>query len=79
MYNTNNKPKQSKTSLKPQYTPKSRKLNNFIFYKFSEIHNNLPDDLVNLDLKKFRKHIKWHVDQNFDPYSFLLPIYRNNK
>ena len=70
MYNTNAKPKRSKTSLLPKYTPKSRKLNNFIFYKFSKIHNNLPDDLINLELKKVRKHIKWHIDLNFDPYSF---------
>ena len=49
MYNTNDKPKRPKRSLKPKYTPKTRKLNNFIFYKFSELHNNLPDYLLNLD------------------------------
>ena len=69
-YNTNNKPKRSKTSLIPKYTPKTKKLNNFIFYKFL--------DLVNLDLKKFRKQIKQYIDQNFDPYSFPYTETTNN-
>ena len=71
MYNTNNKPKRSKTSLIPKYTLKTRKLNNFIFYKFSELYNNLLDNIANLDLKKFKKQIKSYIYQNYDPYAFL--------
>merc|ERR1712240_513038 len=69
MYNTNDKPKRSKTFLIPKYTPKTRKLNNFIFYKFLELHNNLPDNIANLDLKKFKKQIKSYIYENYDPYA----------
>ena len=70
MYNTNDKPKRLKTSLIPKYTSRTRKLNNFIFYKFSELHNNLPDNIANLNQKKFTKQIKSYINENYDPYTF---------
>ena len=70
MYNTQDKPKPSKIILRPKYTPKSQKLNNFLFYKFTEIYNTLPDDLKSLEIKEFCAQIKLHIDLNFDPYTF---------
>ena len=70
MYNTQTKPKRTKTTLRPKYTPKSNKLNNSLFYKFTEIYNSLPEELRFIESKKFPTQIKLHININLVPYSF---------
>ena len=70
MYNTQNKPKRTNTTLRPKYTPKSNLLKNSIFYKFTEIYTNLPKHLIIKEIKHFKTQIKTHISNTFDPYSF---------
>ena len=70
MYNIPTRPKRTNIDLSPIYTPKTKILENSIFYKFSEIYSTLPDHLKTIEIKEFKSQIKIHISTTFDPYSF---------
>ena len=55
MYNIPTCPQHTNPHLYPLYTPKTKHLKSSIFFKFSEIYRNLPDQLKTLQYSKFKK------------------------
>ena len=45
MYNTNNKNTRPTNTLRPKYTPKTILLKNSLFFKFSELYANIPEEI----------------------------------
>ena len=42
MYTLPNRPQRTTIDLHPKYTPKTKILKNSLFYKFSDIYNQIP-------------------------------------
>ena len=70
LYQIPTRPVRTSTNIVPKYIPKTNMLKNSLFYRFSEVYNNLPDHLKILIVSKFKKQIKEYIKYNFQPYSF---------
>ena len=64
-----NCPRCTTIDLHPKYTPKTKILKNSLFYKFSDIYSQIPENIKSLEIKKYRSQIKTHISTSFDPYS----------
>ena len=63
LYQNTQRHKRHQTKIIPIYTPKTKSMKNFIFYKFSEIHTTLNPHLQHLPIKSFKIEIKQHIIQ----------------
>ena len=69
MYNIPTRPQRTIPQLFPIYTPRTKHLKNSIFFKFSSIYSNLPDQLKANNITKFKKLLKIHIQENFHPHT----------
>ena len=74
MYTLSNCPKCTTIDLRPKYTPKTKILKNSLFYKFSDIYSQIPENIKSLEIKKYRSQIKTDISTSFDPYSLPQTI-----
>ena len=64
MYKVPNRPQRTNQVLKPIYEPKTKQLKASIFFKYTEIYNNLPQTLKALPKTKFKNHLEIHIQDN---------------
>ena len=64
MYRIPNRPQRANQLLKPIYEPKTKQLKASIFFKYTQIYNQLPLTLKALPKLKFKRHIKIHIRDN---------------
>ena len=69
MYNIPTRPQCTNPHLQPKYTPRTKHLKSSLFFKFSIIYSNLPDQLKILQVSKFKKQIKAYIESNFNPHT----------
>ena len=76
LYKVNNNTR-PKLNLRPIYNPKSIRLHNSLFYKYTELYIEVPEQTKNIQLIKFVKYsIRDYVDEAYDP--FEIPHINNN-
>ena len=76
LYNINNNTR-PKLNLRPTYNPKSIRLQNSLFYKYSELYIDVPEQTKNIQPLNFVKYsIGDHIDETYDP--FEVPHINNN-
>ena len=76
-YNTNNKNTRPKLNLRPKYKPKTTLLKNSLFFKYTKLYIEVPENVKNIPLLNFVKFsIRDHVNENFNP--FTIPNTNNN-
>ena len=64
MYKIPDRPQRTNQLLYPIYEPKTKRLKASIFFKYTQIYNQLPFTLKTLPKLKFKKHIKIHIKNN---------------
>ena len=76
LYNINDNTR-PKLNLRPTYNPKSIRLQNSLFYKYSELYIDVPEQTKNIQPLTFVKYsIRDHIDETYDP--FEVPHINNN-
>ena len=76
LYNINDNTR-PKLNLRPIYNPKSIRLQNSLFYKYTELYIEVPEQTKNIQLIKFVKYsIRDYVDATYNP--FEIPNINNN-
>merc|ERR1712240_497719 len=77
LYSANNKNTSPKLNQRPKYTPKTKRLKNSLFFKFTELYIEVPENIKNIPLLNFVKYsIRDYVNENYDP--FTIPSTNNN-
>ena len=56
MYKIPYRPQQTNQSLKPSYEPKTKQLKASIFFKYTDVYNQLSQTLKTLPKTKFKKN-----------------------
>ena len=70
LYNANNKNTRLKLNLRPKYNPKTKRLKNSLFYKYTELYIGVPEKIKNIPLLNYVKYsIRDLVNENYDPYT----------
>ena len=64
MYKIPNQPQRTNQVLKPIYEPKTKQLKALIFFRYTEIYNQLPQTLKALPKTKFKNNLKIHIQNN---------------
>ena len=64
MYKIPNRPQCTNQALKPTYGPKTKQLKASIFFKYTDVYNQLPQTLKALPKTKFNKNLKTHIQNN---------------
>merc|ERR1712240_901285 len=72
--NHNTRPK---LNLRPRYNPKSKRLQNSLFYKYTELYAEVPEQTKNIPLINYVKYsIRDYVNEKYDP--FTIPDTNDN-
>ena len=69
MYKVPIRPQRYNPQLHPMYTPRTKHLKSSIFFKYSIIYANQPDQLRLPHITKFKNQIKKYIDLNFNPHT----------
>ena len=64
MYRIPQRPQRTNQTLKPAYEPKTKQLKASLFFKYTEVYNQLPQTLKILPKTKFKAQIKSHIQIN---------------
>ena len=64
MYKIPDRPQRTNQLLYPIYEPKTKRLKASIFFKYTQIYNQLPLTLKTLPKLKFKNNIKIHIKNN---------------
>ena len=64
MYKIPQRPQRSIQPLTPIYKPKTKQLKGSLFFKYTEVYNQLPQTLKILPKTKFKTQIKSHIQIN---------------
>ena len=64
MYNIPQRPQRNNPPLQPLYKPKTKQLKTSLFFKYTNVYNNLPQSLKILPKTKFKTQIKTHIQLN---------------
>ena len=64
MYKIPNRPQRTNQVLKPIYEPKTKQLKASIFFRYTEIYNQLPQTLKALPKTRFKNNLKTHIQNN---------------
>ena len=76
LYKVNNNTR-PKLNLRPIYNPKSKRLQNSLFYKYTELYIEVPEQTKNIPLIKYVKYsIREYVDETYNP--FEIPDINDN-
>merc|ERR1712240_35946 len=77
LYNANNKNIRPKLNLRPKYNPKTKRLKNSLFYKYTELYIEVPEKIKNIPLLNYVKYsIRDYLNKKYDPYT--IPDTNNN-
>merc|ERR1712240_523038 len=77
LYNINDNTR-PKLNLRPIYNHKSIRLQNSLFYKYTELYIDVPEQTKNIQhIKYVRYSIRDYVDETYDP--FEIPNINNNE
>merc|ERR1712240_833503 len=77
LYNINDNTR-PKLNLRPIYNPKSIRLQNSLFYKYSELYIDVPEQIKQIQPLTFAKYsIRDHINETYDPFE-VPPINNNN-
>ena len=77
MYKIPQRPQRTNQTLKPTYEPKTKQLKASLFYKYSEVYNQLPQTLKTLPKTKFKKQLKSYIQNNKEYH--IIPKTNNNE
>ena len=64
MYKIPQRPHRNIQPLIPIYKPKTKQLKGSLFFKYTDIYNQLPQNLKILPKTKFKTQIKSHIQLN---------------
>ena len=70
LYNTNNKNTRPKLNLRPKYNPKTTLLKNSLFFKYTELYIEVPENIKNIPLLNF---VKYSIRDYVNKTMILLP------
>ena len=59
-----------KTKQYTIYQPKYSNYRNFIIYAGNDLHNSIPDSIINLNYNKFPIHVKKYIAETFHPFKW---------
>ena len=77
LYKVNNKNTRPKLNLRPKYNPKTKRLKNSLFYKYTELYAEVPEQIKNIPLINYVKYsVRDYVNEKYDP--FTIPDTNDN-
>ena len=69
LYKVNNNTR-PKLNLRPRYNPKSKRLQNSLFYKYTELYTEVPEQTKNIPLINYVKYsIRDYVNEKYGPFT----------